>query len=84
MPVKPTVALRWASSSAVSYNVVFSGGGVTIAFGTNDTQHNFTGLAMDTPYRISVVPRNQFCQGEGVELEVSSGSGKLKYNTDML
>jgi len=59
---------------------------VTIVFITNDTQYNLTGINMDAPYRIriSVVPRNQFCEGIGIELERSAGTGKLKYYTDVL
>jgi len=72
-----TIALRWASSSAVSYIVFFSSDMTTIAFTTSDTHHDFTGIKKDASYKISVVPRNQLCQGKGRNITVSSGTGNL-------
>ena len=56
-----TATVRWASSSAVSYNVLITGGGATMTFTTSDTEYSIHGVVENTPYSISVVPMNQLC-----------------------
>jgi len=68
------IAVSWSSSSSVSYNVQMTRAGVVIlSTNTNDTQYSFNGLINGTMYEINVVPRNQICHGEGVDLMVTAG-----------
>jgi len=68
------IAISWTSSSSVSYDVQLTAAGVVmLSTSTNDTQYSFNGLTNGTLYGISVVPRNQICQGEGVDLMVTAG-----------
>jgi len=70
-----TATVRWASSTAVSYSISISGGGVTMTFTTSDTEYSIHGVVENTPYSISVVPMNQLCQGDESHVTVSKGTG---------
>ncbi|XP_065916197.1 uncharacterized protein [Dysidea avara] len=68
------IAISWTSTSSVSYGILLTAAGAIISStSTNDTQYSFNGLTNGTSYMISVIPRNQICQGEGVDLMVIAG-----------
>ena len=43
-----------------------------ISFATNNTKYIFNGLTSDTSYRISVVPSEGMCRGEGKKVMVDT------------
>ena len=76
-PNETTIIARWASSSAASYRVSVTDGGVTITFTTSDTEYNIHRVDEDAPYSISVVPMNQFCQGSKAGISASRRTGNI-------
>ena len=68
------IAVSWTSTSSLSYDVELTAGGVEVeSTNINDTQYSFDELTNGTVYMIRVIPRNQICQGEQVQLEVTAG-----------
>ena len=75
-----TVDIRWNSSSAVSYYNVLISGDVETTFTTKDTWCIIHGVVKHKPYRISVVPVSQLCEGEVAHVTVTTGTGNNAMN----
>ena len=68
------ITISWTSTSvgSVTYNITYSTGDVMISSISDDTNYTINGLTSGTSYRISVVPSDGVCQGEGKEMTVDT------------
>ena len=75
-----TFDIRWNSSSTVSYYNVLISGDVVTTFNTKDTWCIIHRAVKYIPYRISVVPVSQLCEGEVAHVTVTTGTGNNTMN----
>jgi len=80
------IVISWNSVFAEVYAVslttlTHSGWTISTIF-TDKTQHTFQGITNNTPYRISVAPRNLVCRGNGVRLAWSPDTGNITTATE--
>ena len=70
------ITISWTSTSvgSVTYTgITYSTGDVIISsFNTDETRYTINGLTSGTLYRISVVPSDGGCEGEGKEMMVDT------------
>ena len=72
------ITISWNSTSVgVTYIITYSTGDVMMSSITNDTNHTINGLTSGTSYRISVVPSDGVCEGEGKEMMVDTNDGSI-------
>ena len=77
------ITISWTSTSvgSVTYTITYSTGDVMMSSITDDTNYTINGLTSGTSYRISVVPSDGMCKGEGKEMMMDAINDFISFST---